>query len=236
MNRQMDDLWRLQEIDTSLGVMEKQQRSFDGEIQRLQEEADQVAEVLANFTSQQEAKEVERLHIQQEIERLRGMIAQAREKLSQITNNKEYFAALKEIENAEKEIGSQENILLEIMEQLETLRGQVEESSASLEEKKEHIAVRTGEIREQSAALENDIAARQAERQTLVAAMDARLLARYDRIRRRFANAVVKVDNGTCRGCNVNVPPQVYINLLKGEEILNCPNCQRIMYSDREQE
>ena len=72
----------------------------------------------------------------------------------------------------------------------------------------------------------------QKERKKIIDLLDKRLLARYDRIRRRFPNAVVPVDRGTCMGCHVNVPPQVYINLLKGDEVLNCPNCQRIMYSE----
>ena len=56
-------------------------------------------------------------------------------------------------------------------------------------------------------------------------------LRRYQRIRRRFNDAVVLAEDGTCRGCNVKVPPQVYINLLKGQELMNCPNCQRIMFN-----
>ena len=57
------------------------------------------------------------------------------------------------------------------------------------------------------------------------------ILSRYEFIRSRLANPViVPVDNGICSGCNIAIPPQAYIELQKGQQILSCPNCQRLIY------
>ena len=57
------------------------------------------------------------------------------------------------------------------------------------------------------------------------------LLKRYEFIRQRHnGTAICAVREGVCLGCHLNILPQLYIDLQKGEEILQCPNCQRIVY------
>ncbi len=236
MEKQIEFLWRLQGIDVSLSEMQGQEQQLDIEIEQLENDEDELAGVLAGLEEQLAAKKSERQNIQAEIERLRGMVEQSKVKLTQITNNKEYFAALKEIEASEKEINTFETGLLELLEEVETLQSQINDQQSLLTEKRETIATRKAETSSELEKLSKELSSFQKERQKIIDLLDKRLLARYDRIRRRFPNAVVSVERGTCMGCHVNVPPQVYINLLKGDEVLNCPNCQRIMYSEPETE
>lgn len=236
MENQIQYLWQLQGIDLSLGKVEGQEQQLDIEIDRLKKDEDEFAGVLTGLEEQLAAKNGERRDIQTEIERLKGMVEQSKIKLTQITNNKEYFAALKEIESSEKEMGAFETGLLELLEEVEALQSQINEQQALLTEKHEEITTRKAETASQLKKLTKELSSSQRKRKKIIALLDKRLLARYDRIRRRFPNAVVSVNRGTCMGCHVNVPPQVYINLLKGDEILNCPNCQRIMYSEPETE
>ena len=37
-------------------------------------------------------------------------------------------------------------------------------------------------------------------------------------------------DDGICSGCNIAVPPQSFIELQRGQQILSCPNCQRLIF------
>ena len=61
--------------------------------------------------------------------------------------------------------------------------------------------------------------------------LPAPILARYEFIRSRLANPViVSVDQGVCSGCNISIPPQFFIELQKGQQILSCPNCQRLIF------
>ena len=56
------------------------------------------------------------------------------------------------------------------------------------------------------------------------------VLKRYGTIRMRRGLAVVSVRNGTCQGCNMNIPPQLYNTLQRGLSIETCPSCHRIIY------
>ena len=42
--------------------------------------------------------------------------------------------------------------------------------------------------------------------------------------------AVVSVRGGTCQGCNMNIPPQLYNVLQRGLSIETCPSCHRLIY------
>jgi predicted nucleic acid-binding Zn-ribbon protein len=59
------------------------------------------------------------------------------------------------------------------------------------------------------------------------------VLSRYEFIRERLSYPViVPVNSGVCSGCNISIPPQGFIELQKGKQILSCPNCQRLIYWD----
>ena len=57
------------------------------------------------------------------------------------------------------------------------------------------------------------------------------VLSRYEFIRNRLRHPViVPVEAGICSGCHIAIPPQVFIDLQRGNHIMSCPNCQRLMY------
>ncbi len=54
---------------------------------------------------------------------------------------------------------------------------------------------------------------------------------RYEFIRERLEHPViVGVRDGICTGCNIAIPPQSFIELQGGKQILSCPNCQRLIF------
>jgi len=46
--------------------------------------------------------------------------------------------------------------------------------------------------------------------------------------------AVTTARNELCSGCDMNIPPQLYVEIRKNEEILQCPQCRRILYASEE--
>jgi predicted nucleic acid-binding Zn-ribbon protein len=65
-----------------------------------------------------------------------------------------------------------------------------------------------------------------------VAACEAGLVAKYERIRqKRGGVGVAPVIRGTCKGCQMNIPPQMANLLRTGAEIQTCPSCHRFIYA-----
>jgi predicted nucleic acid-binding Zn-ribbon protein len=94
---------------------------------------------------------------------------------------------------------------------------------ASVEKDGEQARVRMAEI-------EGKIAALRSERDKISASVRPDVLKRYGNIRIRKGLALAPVSNGTCRGCNMNIPPQLYNVLQRGNSVETCPYCHRIIY------
>ena len=52
---------------------------------------------------------------------------------------------------------------------------------------------------------------------------------RYERLRTKYMDAVVVVADGSCPGCRMALPAQLFINMQRGEELTDCPQCRRIV-------
>ncbi len=229
MEKQMQLLRELQEIDAGLDQIRDTQQSFAPGLENIKEDISLLEAAGQEYQQELAAKEVERRDLRDVVERLKGLIAQSKEKITQISNNKEYFAVLKELENNQKQVEKQEVELQGLVEEIDSIKEQIAENEQELAAKQAELAAKEKEVASQIAALERKIKAGEKGRTSKTKEINEVFLRRYQRIRKRFKNAVVVAENGTCRGCNVNVPPQVYNNLLKGQELLSCPNCQRIM-------
>jgi predicted nucleic acid-binding Zn-ribbon protein len=71
-----------------------------------------------------------------------------------------------------------------------------------------------------------------AERQGLTEGISKPLLRTYERMRdsRLKSNAVVRVINGVCQGCFLVVTKSVIMQLKKGNNLILCEHCGRILF------
>ena len=68
-------------------------------------------------------------------------------------------------------------------------------------------------------------------RQRIAQEIDASLMSRYELIfSRRGGSAVVEVAAGICQGCYMNIPPQLWNEIIRSEKLNLCPSCQRILH------
>ena len=63
----------------------------------------------------------------------------------------------------------------------------------------------------------------------LTGSLDGNVLRKYERVAARRSPAVAVVSGELCLGCRVGIPPQSYIEVQRGEDIISCGNCQRIL-------
>jgi hypothetical protein len=47
-------------------------------------------------------------------------------------------------------------------------------------------------------------------------------------------SAVVPVKKQACYGCHMKINDKTYAEVIKAEEIVNCPHCGRILYKEDE--
>jgi hypothetical protein len=150
---------------------------------------------------------------------------------SEIKNNKEYQALLKEIETVEQENKAIEDEILVLMEKIDAAAAAItgaeqtsrEAEAAIVAEQKEHAAV--------AAKLEEELKAVEQEKQKMAKKVEPSVFSRYQRlIDTKSGTAIVEVRGESCSGCFMSIPPQVFVNVKKNENIIACPQCNRILY------
>ena len=68
-------------------------------------------------------------------------------------------------------------------------------------------------------------------RQSIASQVTGDLISRYELIfSRRGGTAVVEVTGGICQGCYMNLPPQLWNEIIRNEKVHLCPSCQRILF------
>jgi len=148
-----------------------------------------------------------------------------------VTRNKEYQAILKEIEEIKKANSRIEDQTIECLDQIDAAETEVKE-------KEKEFLVEESDVNEQKAVFEADAnSERQALNELLVqrdevsAKIEPELIKQYELIKSYSRGiAIVQVKDCICMGCNMNIPPQMYNELHRENEMKTCPHCHRMLY------
>ncbi|MBI5696631.1 MAG: hypothetical protein HZC51_13035 [Nitrospirae bacterium] len=224
-------LIEVQEVDRQIHKIEKDKErlprlvAIAGEDLRSAEAITEEARAAAE--SANKSKRDAEMELSTETDRL----GKLKDRSSEIKNNKEYFAHLKEIEECQKKITRLEESSLELMER-------VEKADADLKEKADAFAAETAKFEENKARIEEkfvsgDVQLREltARRAEIVASVSKEILDYYNYLLKMFPDsAVAEAANGSCTGCRMIIPPQAFNNVRKGEALVKCHNCRRILY------
>ena len=161
-------------------------------------------------------------------------IVKEEEKLRSVKNNKEYQALLTGIEHLKNDRSEIEDKMIEFLEA-------IDEAEVDLAREKETFSQLDGRLSRRKEAIhlraeqnQKQLNHLEASRTRLMDAIEPVFLDRYHHAKtlRSDGVAVAPVRDGVCRGCNMNIPPQLYNELQRHDRLLVCPNCQRIICHD----
>lgn len=161
-------------------------------------------------------------------------ISKLREQMLGAKTNEQYRAFQHEIEYCEKEIRKYEDRILDLMGESEPLEKNVKTAQAALEVEKKQVESEKERARERTAADEQELAGDQARRAEVSRSMDPKVRADYERIRKKWhgGQVVAEAIDGRCTACQIALRPQFFQDLRRGEEIMFCESCGRIMLYD----
>jgi predicted nucleic acid-binding Zn-ribbon protein len=158
-------------------------------------------------------------------------IAKSRAKLMAVKTNREYQSLLKEIDDLKTMNSQIEDAMLETLDRIEAAEKTLGERKreyqalkAEIEREKETIESEAEENRKKLAQLLK-------EKEAVSGTVEAGFLSRFKTVKAMVGPlAIARVIRSVCQGCHVNIPPQLYNELQRCENLLLCPNCQRIIY------
>jgi uncharacterized protein len=158
-------------------------------------------------------------------------IKKREEQLRAIKTNKEYQAILMEMEEIKQVISRIEDESLVCLDKMDESEQEVLAKENEYINEKESIDASKAELELESEADKKKLAEILSERDRLSSMIEPQLLSHYQFIKSIAGGlAIVEVRNAVCLGCNMNIPHQMYNELHRGDELRNCPHCQRLLY------
>jgi predicted nucleic acid-binding Zn-ribbon protein len=149
----------------------------------------------------------------------------------QAKTNEQYRAFQSEIDFCANAIRKAEDRMLDLMAESEPLDVNVKTAEVALKTEKANVEAEKAEARLKSEADKKRLDQSQAERATLAARLEPRLVKAYERQRKKWGStAVVEAVEGRCSGCQISLRPQFLQDLRRGDQLMSCETCGRILY------
>ena len=231
MNELIEQLVALQEIDLVIdkidGEIKQEQDGLDGRISSLVEREGRISEQETLI----EELEKERRTLEDEMADKIAHVKERQSKMMQVQTSREQTALLKEIEDAKKNVKENEEKIVSIMEQVENLTTETTEEKNILKTEKSLVNEEKKKVKTVIDGLSKGKKTKKNKRDKQAGAVNGTMIQKYEILReRRNGLAIVNVLDGVCQGCFMNLPPQKYNMLLRGDQVLECPSCQRLIY------
>jgi predicted nucleic acid-binding Zn-ribbon protein len=154
----------------------------------------------------------------------------------EIKTQKEYQAVSREIATAKKLCAELEEQFLQKIGQADELNGAISGIEETLLALEQNITIQKEELQGKFDSLDDAINRDIAAREDIVKGLPATVMRRYGMLReQRRGVAVVEARDGSCVGCNMQLPPQLYNSLFRGDDLITCPHCQRMLILRQEE-
>jgi predicted nucleic acid-binding Zn-ribbon protein len=229
---ELQKLVALQNLDTTIRNLEKQQQAIPERRAEIEREFDQRAfEIRALESRRDEAKHT-RARLENEVVEQKGRVERAERNLMSSKKQEEYTAAIREADAARKLISALETQILEQMESLEQADASLQERAAEIASLNSDRESRLAAFDAESGTISERLSSALKERDETFNNLPKQLSGLYAKIKARIRDgvAVAEARNRSCTACFMSLRPQVMAEIRRGEEIITCDNCGRILY------
>ncbi|HSF58177.1 MAG TPA: C4-type zinc ribbon domain-containing protein, partial [Candidatus Binatia bacterium] len=202
-----------------------------GELQIKEKEIQAKKQEIALLAAAYAEKEKERQQKDRVLQEEGKKAMDKRMRMNRIKNTKELQALQREIEQIRQGNSELEEELIKVFEEIDRLKADLKAKEEEATLMQEEWQQRQQEMQTKIAGIDQLVSEASMLRKTIASQIAGDLMSRYELIfARRGGYAVVEVSGGICQGCYMNIPPQLWNEIIKSEKVNLCPSCQRILY------
>jgi uncharacterized protein len=223
-------LKELQAVDSRAIEVRKQMTALPEKLRPAKNDLAKLEALLAQARAELASTETWKADQEAFIKREEEAVRQARSKLQQSRNTRDYGAANREVENKRRSVSEREEELLKVIGAMEQTRANIATNEAEVERLRAQVAAEEAEIATRVAELAVEANRFEGERKQIAGQLPRELLKRYDTVQKRRGIALAPVAGGSCQGCHMTLPPQLNNILARLQSIETCPSCQRLLY------
>jgi predicted nucleic acid-binding Zn-ribbon protein len=230
---QLQTLIELQGYDARIAALEAEAARLPKQIEALQTSLAEAKKQAETIKTRLDATRKDVRAKEKDLEVIGAKRAKLEARLYEVKTNKEYSAALLEIEESKQEKAKTEEEILALMELQERLNAEIREAEVRLKTRQEQANQDEGVVRRKLASVEQELGGVRGERQGRAHAIPPGLLSDYERLlRARNGVAVAAVTSSAfCGGCRVSIRPQAIQELRSATTaMMRCESCGRYLY------
>jgi uncharacterized protein len=231
LHTQIEILASLQNIDREIREHAGRKQNLLSEIESKDRQIEAKKREIETLTAAFNEKEKLRLEKDRVFQDEGKKTMDKRMRMNRIKNAKELQALQREIEQLKQHNSELEENLIIIMEEIDAIKAQIQAKEAEMAALQEEWQKKQEEFKAQLTGIDQAVSEAASRRQRIASQVAAELISRYELIfARRGGTAVVEVTGGICQGCYMNIPPQLWNEIIRNEKLNLCPSCQRILY------
>ena len=231
MHPDLQHLIQLQDLDLSVDGIHRRIAEMPSAQDALERRLSDRTAAVAAIKDRISASQAARREIEKELAFVQGRLSKFKDQLMEVKTNKEYQAMQHEIATAEQSVRSQEDRLLDRMEEAEVLAAELKTAEAALRVEQAEIAREKQQLAAERVTLESEAAGMTSTRSAIVAQLSPQAIRLFDYVaKHRKGLALSEAREGHCTQCHVRLRPQVFNEVRRNESLIQCESCLRILY------
>lgn len=231
MREQLEILASLQEVDREIREKNLTRDALLTELKKGEEELGAQQAEMATLKAEWAEKDKLRQEKERTLQEEGRKAMDKRMRLNRVKNIKELQALQREIDQIKESNTQLEEELMRILEELEASGAGLKAKGEEVKKLEEACGEKRTRVEAELAGIERAMTEASKTRQAIAVQLNGDLIERYELIfSRRGGVAVVGVSEGICQGCHMNIPPQLWNEIMRSERLIFCPSCHRILY------
>jgi uncharacterized protein len=232
MSPDLDRLIKLQHLDTQIaeakGIVTAHPQRLAEADARLNAARQTLDAAKQRLAENQEARRA----LEKDVSMYQGRLSKFRDQQGAVKTNKEFQALGHEIETAQHDITTIEEKVLERMVEADTIAADVKATEKVFAAEQKQVEADKAELAEELTGVEAALTRANDARAEVVQGLEPRLLSLYEQLARRSKGVAIcaATRDGLCSVCHVRLRPQVFQEVRKNDQIIQCSSCQRILY------
>ncbi|MGH9847888.1 MAG: zinc ribbon domain-containing protein [Blastocatellia bacterium] len=233
MNTELSKLISLQDVDIEIKRLRAEIESLPERRARLEREFTESAREYFDLAAQLQKAKAERTALETNLEAEQQKHQKFKDDLNKMAapNIKVYETIMREIDVSRKTISHQETEVLKLMERIEKLEAQVGERKPEIESRRIEIDRQNAEWDASVVSNRQRLDSLSSGRTPMLESLGAVARMEYERLSRmRSGLALAEARDYSCQACRMKIRPQVFNDIRRGEQIIICESCSRILY------
>ena len=232
MRAELEKLIDLQKTDTNIRRSKQQIETAEQRRADIEQEFEQHAFSIREIQGKRDKLQADRADLEKQIAENKTYLERADRNLKHAQNQKEYETAMRETDALQKQIAAFETQVLEKMTAAEEVEKELGERAEEINTIDSKRAAAMKEFDALLAASKKEFEADTKKREAVFETLPAQLASVYNRMAQRSRDgiAVAEVVNGSCSACFMSLRPQMQVEVKKGDQIITCESCTRILY------